>query len=286
MLTHIEVVKKDGSIQPFDINKLLSAVQAAASDINVTLSDKQLKQIESEVYQRMGDKQIFLPQDMHWMAITATNTVSPQVAIAYEQWHHDCQSLKTVDLRNLKVISKSGNVSLFNEQAIIDACQKSAKSIGKKLTQKQIDKLLEEVCHWLDTPQYRDTISTSDLHRFVMGALRVVDLPTYEAYRNYWHSQQEKAKAFKDLYDEAESLKYGAYNENANKDSQVISTKSALITEMSMKKLMRSVLNKEWLKAHDEGYIYIHDLGDLYKDTFNCNLFDLASLMKNKEHDD
>lgn len=286
MLTHIEVVKKDGSIQPFDINKLLSAVQSAASDINVTLSDEELKQIESEVYQRMGDKQIFLPQDMHWMAITATNNVSPQVAMAYEKWHHDRQSLKTVDLCNLKVISKSGNVSLFNEQAIIDACQKSAKSIGKELTQKQIDKLLEEVCHWLDTPQYRDTISTSDLHRFVMGALRVVDLPTYEAYRNYWHSQQEKAKAFKELYDEAESLKYGAYNENANKDSQVISTKSALITEMSMKKLMRSVLNKEWLKAHDEGYIYIHDLGDLYKDTFNCNLFDLASLMKNKEHDD
>ena len=49
---------------------------------------------------------------------------------------------------------------------------------------------------------------------------------------------------------------------------------------------MRHVLNPEWIKAHDEGNIYAHDLGDLYKDTFNCNLFDLAYLMKNKKHDD
>lgn len=286
MLTNIEVVKKDGKIQPFDITKLLDAVKAAASDIDYKLSEQELKRIETEVYKKMGDKHIFLPQDMHWMAMTAANTVAPAVGVAYSKWHRERQALKPDDLRNLKVISKTGKVTSFNPNKIIDACQKSATSIGRQLSQEQESQILTEVCHWLDTPQYRDTIATSDLHRFVMGALRVVDGPIYRAYHDYWKNQSEQAAAFKELYDEAESLKYGEYNENANKDSQVISTKSALINEMSMKKLMRTVLNKEWLKAHDEGYIYIHDLGDLYKDTFNCNLFDLEHLMRNKKHDD
>lgn len=286
MLTNIEVVKKDGKIQPFDITKLLDAVKAAASDIDYELSEQELKRIETEVYKKMGDKHIFLPQDMHWMAMTAANTVAPAVGVAYSKWHRERQALKPDDLSNLKVISKTGKVTPFNPNKIIDACQKSATSIGRQLSQEQESQILTEVCHWLDTPQYRDTIATSDLHRFVMGALRVVDGPIYRAYHDYWKNQSEQAAAFKELYDEAESLKYGEYNENANKDSQVISTKSALINEMSMKKLMRTVLNKEWLKAHDEGYIYIHDLGDLYKDTFNCNLFDLEHLMRNKKHED
>lgn len=286
MLTNIEVVKKDGKIQPFDITKLLDAVKAAASDIDYKLSEQELKRIETEVYKKMGDKHIFLPQDMHWMAMTAANTVAPAVGVAYSKWHRERQALKPDDLSNLKVISKTGKVTSFNPNKIIDACQKSATSIGRQLSQEQESQILTEVCHWLDTPQYRDTIATSDLHRFVMGALRVVDGLIYRAYHDYWKNQSEQAAAFKELYDEAESLKYGEYNENANKDSQVISTKSALINEMSMKKLMRTVLNKEWLKAHDEGYIYIHDLGDLYKDTFNCNLFDLEHLMRNKKHDD
>ena len=286
MLTNIEVVKKDGRIQPFDITKLLDAVKAAASDIDYELSEQELKRIETEVYKKMGDKHIFLPQDMHWMAMTAANTVAPAVSVAYSKWHRERQALKPDDLSNLKVISKTGKVTPFNPDKIINACRKSATSIGRQLLPEQESKILVEVCHWLDTPQYRDTIATSDLHRFVMGALRVVDGPIYRAYHDYWKNQSEQATAFKELYDEAESLKYGEYNENANKDSQVISTKSALINEMSMKKLMRTVLNKEWLKAHDDGYIYIHDLGDLYKDTFNCNLFDLENLMKNKEHED
>lgn len=286
MLTNIEVVKKDGRIQPFDITKLLDAVKAAASDIDYELSEQELKRIETEVYKKMGDKHIFLPQDMHWMAMTAANTVAPAVGVAYSKWHRERQALKPDDLSNLKVISKTGKVTPFNPDKIINACQKSATSIGRRLSPEQESQILVEVCHWLDTPQYRDTIATSDLHRFVMGALRVVDGPIYRAYHDYWKNQSEQATAFKELYDEAESLKYGEYNENANKDSQVISTKAALINEMSMKKLMRTVLNKEWLKAHDDGYIYIHDLGDLYKDTFNCNLFDLENLMKNKEHDD
>lgn len=286
MLNYIRVVKKDGRIQPFEMSKLLAAVKAAASDIHTVLTSQDLKQIETEVYKRIGDTTIFLPQDLHAIAMEATNTVAPLVAQAYERWHKHRQSLKTLDLKQLKVISKAGQVSPFDPQALIEACQKAAKSIGKHLNQEQTDAILEDVCRWLGRPPYKDIISTKEIHHYAMDALRHVDHETYKAYLSYWHKQQEQAQAFQKLYDEAEAIKYGEYNENANKDSQVISTKSALILEMSLKQFMRATMNPKWIEAHDQGYIYIHDLGDLFKDTFNCNIFDFGNLIRNKQHRD
>lgn len=259
MLTNIEVVKKDGRVEPFRMTKLLTALQAAASDIHYTLTDDELKQIENEVYKHIEAQSVLLPQDLHFTAIEAARKVNTDVAKAYEDYHKQKQSLKVSDLNRLKVVSKTGIVSDFNTKYIEDACQKAAKSIGKELTDEQLHDVLSEVAHWLDTSKYHDTVATSDLHRFVMGGLKKVDLPTYTAYKRYWQAQRDRATAFHELQNEAEGLRFGSYNENANKDSQVISTKSALINEMTMKKLMRHVLNPEWLKAHEEGYIYIHE---------------------------
>lgn len=286
MLTNIDVVKKDGHIEPFSMAKLLTAVRSAARDIHVTLSQDDLKQIEKKVYQYVNAQTILLPQDLHWLAIEATRSVNPDVAKSYEDYHRKKQALKSSDLTKLKVVSKLGIVSAFDTNRILEACQKAATAIGKSLTKDQESQILSDVAHWLDTPKYRDTVATSDLHRIVMGALKKADKDIYTSYKRYWQTQREHANAFRDLQNEAEGLRFGSYNENANKDSQVISTKSALINEMTMKKLVRNVLKPEWIKAHDEGYIYIHDLGDLYKDTFNCDLFDLEHLMKNKEHED
>lgn len=286
MLTNIDVVKKDGHIEPFSMAKLLTAVRSAARDIHVTLSQDDLKQIEKKVYQYVNAQTILLPQDLHWLAIEATRSVNPNVAKSYEDYHRKKQALKSSDLTKLKVVSKLGLVSAFDTNRILEACQKAATAIGKHLTKDQESQILSDVAHWLDTPKYRDTVATSDLHRIVMGALKKADKDVYTSYKRYWQTQREHANAFRDLQNEAEGLRFGSYNENANKDSQVISTKSALINEMTMKKLVRNVFKPEWIKAHDEGYIYIHDLGDLYKDTFNCDLFDLEHLMKDKEHED
>lgn len=259
MLTNIDVVKKDGHIEPFSMTKLLTAVRSAARDIHVTLSQDDLKQIEKKVYQYVNAQTILLPQDLHWLAIEATRSVNPDVAKSYEDFHRKKQALKSSDLTKLKVVSKLGIVSAFDTKRILEACQKAATAIGKQLTKDQENQILSDVAHWLDTPKYRDTVATSDLHRIVMGALKKADKDVYTSYKRYWQTQREHANAFRDLQNEAEGLRFGSYNENANKDSQVISTKSALINEMTMKKLVRNVLKPEWIKAHEEGYIYIHE---------------------------
>ena len=144
MLTNIEVVKKDGRVEPFRMTKLLTALQAAASDIHYTLTDDELKQIENEVYKYIEAQSVLLPQDLHFTAIEAARKVNADVAKAYEDYHKQKQSLKVSDLNRLKVVSKTGIVSDFNAKYIEDACQKAAKSIGKELTEEQLHDVLSE----------------------------------------------------------------------------------------------------------------------------------------------
>ena len=68
--------------------------------------------------------------------------------------------------------------------------------------------------------------------------------------------------------------------ENANKDTSLNSTKQAVISESIMKELFREFeLDPKWIKAHDEGWIHIHDLGSRFLNGINCCLFDMANLL-------
>ena len=106
----------------------------------------------------------------------------------------------------MKVVSKLGLVSAFDTKRILEACQKAATAIGKRLTKDQESQILSDVAHWLDTPKYRDTVATSDLHRIVMGALKKADKEVYTSYKRYWQTQREHANAFRDLQNEAEAF--------------------------------------------------------------------------------
>ena len=137
MLTNIDVVKKDGHIEPFAMTKLLTAIRSAARDIHITLSQDELKQIEKKVYQYVNAQTILLPQNLHWLAIEATRSVNPDVAKSYEDFHRKKQALKSSDLTKLKVVSKLGIVSAFDTKRILESCQKAATAIGKGLTKVQ-----------------------------------------------------------------------------------------------------------------------------------------------------
>lgn len=99
-----------------------------------------------------------------------------------------------------------------------------------------------------------------------------------------------------DLKDEIQKIVSVGDKENANKDSKLNSTSYNLIAEAAMRfffsgkgrlkdsgsneGLDRRILKKEWIEAHDQGYIYIHDLGARYRDQINCCLFDMGNVLK------
>lgn len=129
-------------------------------------------------------------------------------------------------------------------------------------------------------------ISVDLIHNIVINSLKAHYgiQKAYSTYRNYKVNQR---KSYRELYEDTDKLSNGTYTENANKDSAVISTKRSLLAEMTTKQLMRDfILPPEWLEAHNQGWIYIHDLGDLYWRTFNCDNVDIARIMRNKQYED
>lgn len=188
----------------------------------------------------------------------------------------------------------------WNFNKIISACTKSAQHIDRELTEQQIKQLrviIEEALIERRKEILEDTnvqledrfhyINVYEVHNIVQSALKEVDMDIYESYHNYRDYKIIQSKRYRELYADLDSLKNGVYNENANKDSSIISTKRSLFAETAQKQFMMDfVLQKNWVKAHEEGWIYIHDLGDLYWRTFNCDNVDLANLIKTKKQKD
>ena len=285
MAKKIIVIKKDGSKDYFDINTMIGAISKSSEAIEYNLTDDDIDKISQEVFKLSIDKLYLTPQSLHDIAITATrNAGFNDIATSYKDYHTIKQSQKQQSVEDLHVVKKDGSVIPFDIERIKDAIQSATKHAATTISDTELSKILNNAQYYASS--VKDVIATDQLHHIVMGALKLEREDIYKAYKDYHTKRKMEAHMFNELADESESLRYGTYNENANKDSQVITTKAALINEMTMKKLVRGLLKPEWLTAHDEGWIYIHDMGDLYKDTFNCNLFDLAGLMKTKTHDD
>lgn len=284
MLTNIIVIKKDGSKQPFDIEKTVDAINRAAQDINIDLTAAEIQTLKHAILERVDSHEILLPQDLHALAIKAANTLNPAIAKSYKDFHDKKQSLKISDLYALKVVKKDSTVENFNWDEIINAAQKAAETTGQLMSDVELSQLMDAVAHY--AVSYHDIISTEQLHRLVMGGLNMVRPDVYQAYKAYRKQREQEAQSFRELFDTAESIKYVGMNENANKDSQVITTRAALTTEATMKKLFAVICPPKIKEAHEKGFVYIHDFGDLYKDTFNCDNVDFGHLIKDKQHDD
>lgn len=208
-------------------------------------------------------------------------------------------------MNNLLVVKKKKDgeervTEEWNFDKIISACNKSALHIDKQLSKAQIDDIKSHIEKSLDARrkrilndrgvQYQDKlhhINVEEIHLIVQEALSHIDREIYQSYHDYRNYKITQAKHYRELYKDLDSLKNGVYNENANKDSSIISTKRSLLAEMTQKKFVTDfVLQKNWVKAHEDGWLYIHDLGDLYWRTFNCDNVDLAYLIKKKKQKD
>lgn len=82
------------------------------------------------------------------------------------------------------------------------------------------------------------------------------------------------------VYQESQKIMYIGDKENSNADSALVSTKRSLIfNELNKELYKKFFLNVEELQAINDGYIYIHDMS-ARRDTMNCCLFDVASVLK------
>lgn len=180
------------------------------------------------------------------------------------------------------VIKKDGTIEPYNEQKIIDACNKAARRAMYELSDNDYAQILNDVLTKIDESYDEDTdIEIYDMHNIVESVLEE-DFPTvakmYKEYRNY---KKDFVHMMDKVYERSQSIRYIGDKSNANTDSTLVATKRSLIyNELSGELYKKFFLTHDEKQAAKDGYIYIHDRSARL-DTFNCDLFRVGEVMKN-----
>lgn len=179
------------------------------------------------------------------------------------------------------VIKKDGTIEPYNEQKIIDACNKAARRAMYELSDNDYTQILNDVLTKIDESYDEDTdIEIYDMHNIVESVLEE-DFPTvakmYKEYRNY---KKDFVHMMDKVYERSQSIRYIGDKSNANTDSALVATKRSLIyNELSGELYKKFFLTHDEKQAAKDGYIYIHDRSARL-DTFNCDLFRVGEVMK------
>ena len=179
------------------------------------------------------------------------------------------------------VIKKDGTIEPYNEQKIIDACNKAARRAMYELSDNDYAHILNDVLVKIDENYDEDTdIEIYDMHNIVESVLEE-DFPTvakmYKEYRNY---KKDFVHMMDKVYERSQSIRYIGDKSNANTDSALVATKRSLIyNELSGELYKKFFLTHDEKQAAKDGYIYIHDRSARL-DTFNCDLFRVGEVMK------
>lgn len=185
----------------------------------------------------------------------------------------------------LKVMKKDGHIEVFDTKKIQEAILASARKILSNEEEYDMQQkaliIANEVARFLNSTEDENAvIMTSKIHNVVLEILskewEVVGA-SYGMYRNY---RKQMAKTFLKSYEESETVLHDGDKENANKDSDLNSTKQALIANNNMRGYMETFeMDKDWIEAHKQGWIHIHDLAERYLRQQNCCLFNMAGLL-------
>lgn len=186
-------------------------------------------------------------------------------------------------ISEILVKKRDGTTEKFNEQKIIEAVNKSASRVMKKLSvddyEKIIELVLDEIFE-LSSDRDEENFSVEDMHNAVEYALELFDSEIAKSYKDYRNYKRDFVHMMDEVYTKSQSIRYIGDKSNANTDSALVATKRSLIyNELSGELYKKFFLTSEERQAAKEGYIYIHDRSARL-DTFNCCLADIGSIMK------
>lgn len=189
------------------------------------------------------------------------------------------QQIKPAKLENVHVIKKDGTKEEFDNTKIINAVRKSATRMLVTLS----DEELKDICDFVDNNIAKigkTEITIAEMHNLVEGALEAINPKVAQSYRNYRNYKQDFVHMLDKVYQESQRIMYIGDKENSNADSTLVSTKRSLIfNELNKELYKKFFLTVDELQAIRDGYIYIHDMS-ARRDTMNCCLFDVASVLK------
>lgn len=166
-------------------------------------------------------------------------------------------------LEDLIVVKRSGQRVDFNASKIAIAIKKSYESVYETVNEKDVYKVFEKVLTYInDNYKERKTISVEDVQDIIEKVLQKENEEVYNSFKEYrqkraasrkvfTEKQQHKfVKAIEKVQEESNLQKYITPYNVLNKFGRIISgeyTKSY-------------ILDNKYVRAYEEGLIYIHDL--------------------------
>ncbi len=179
----------------------------------------------------------------------------------------------------VRVIKKDGSTEAFHIQKVISAVGKSAYRALTKFSVEEKKQICQYVVDKVDELATEE-IPIPVMHNIVESALEEVKPIVAKSYRDYRNYKQDFVRMMDDVYKKSQSIMYVGDKENANTDSALVSTKRSLIFNQFNKELYQKFfMTTEEIQACRDGYIYVHDMS-ARRDTMNCCLFDVASVLK------
>lgn len=184
----------------------------------------------------------------------------------------------------LKVIKRNGNLVDFDSTKISLAIQKAMKAGIGKINIKIANNIAQKIQEELEEKTTQE-ISISEIESMVYNQLikrkQSQVAKSYEGYRAV-REYQRKSNTIDQKVLGVVKGNNSDIKDNSNKNTKLISTMRDLVAEEVSKDIaLRSMLPARIAQAHNDGLIYIHDLGHYLNPSFNCCLVNLDDMLQN-----
>ena len=179
----------------------------------------------------------------------------------------------------MQIIKKDGTLEQYDEQKIINACNKAARRAMIELSDQDYQIICNAVYDKLVENDLEET-EIYEMHNIVEAVLEEhypLVAKMYKEYRNY---KKDFVHMMDRVYERSQAIRYIGDKSNANTDSALVATKRSLIyNELSGELYKKFFLTLNERQAMKDGYIYIHDRSARL-DTFNCDLMRIGHIMQ------
>ena len=179
----------------------------------------------------------------------------------------------------MQIIKKDGTTEQYNEQKIIDACNKAARRAMVNLSDDDYQVICNAVWEKLVEDDLEET-EIYEMHNIVEAVLEEHYPLVGKMYKEYRNYKKDFVHMMDKVYARSQAIRYIGDKSNANTDSALVATKRSLIyNELSSELYKKFFLTLDEKQAMKDGYIYIHDRSARL-DTFNCDLMRVGLVMK------
>ncbi|WP_278634302.1 anaerobic ribonucleoside-triphosphate reductase [Sutterella wadsworthensis] len=178
----------------------------------------------------------------------------------------------------MNIIKKDGTLEKFKADKIKTAVKKAAFRCDRCIDDDKLSAMAETVKNRLK----EENTSVLQIHELVIATLSSFGFKDVaDSYAEYRYYKTRYARTFEKLRQDADDVLRLGDRENANFDSSLVSTKGSLIKGYLTKSLYKQFyLSRREKELTERGDIYIHDMRDMILGSYNCMLFDMATLLK------